>query len=323
MEFIRGLHNIKPSHRGTVLTIGNFDGVHQGHQAVIEGAIAKAKALGLTATVMLFEPQPMEVFIKDKAPARLYRLRDKVLRLQHLGVDQLLCIRFSYALAAMDAMAFIEQLLVAQLDTKHLIVGDDFCFGKDRQGNFAMLVEAGRQFGFGVTDTQSYRLKDCRISSTAIRAALTSGEFEHAKLMLGHPFSISGKVSHGDKKGRTIGFPTANIALKRNVSPVHGVFAVRANTSYGEFEGVANIGNRPTVNGTIPLLEVHLFAFSHQIYGEQIEVVLHHKLRDECKFDSLDGLKAQIALDVEQAKIFFTNSLRTPYKLNESGKKHR
>ncbi|MFT4925412.1 MAG: riboflavin kinase/FMN adenylyltransferase [Phenylobacterium sp.] len=307
MELIRGIHNIKAHHRGSVMTIGNFDGVHQGQQAVIEGTIKQAKALGVKSTVMLFEPQPKELFLKDQSPARLYRLRDKCLRLRHLGVDQVLCVKFNHAFASMDAMAFIEQLLVKQLDISHLIIGDDFCFGNKRQGNFSMLAEAGTKLGFKVSDTQSYRLENCRISSTAIRGLLEQGQFDQAKAMLGHPFSISGRVSHGDKKGRTIGFPTANVALKRSVSPVHGVFAVRViiGDDDHEFDGVANVGNKPTVNGTKALLEVHLFAFSRQIYGQQIEVILHHKLRDERKFDSLEALKAQIAHDVSQAKQFF------------------
>ncbi|MFT5162731.1 MAG: riboflavin kinase/FMN adenylyltransferase [Alteromonadaceae bacterium] len=305
MELIRGIHNIKPHHRGTVLTIGNFDGVHQGHQGVIEGTIKQAKALNVTSTVMLFEPQPMELFLKDKAPARLYRLRDKYLQLRRLGVDQLLCVKFDHAFASMDAMTFIVQLLVEKLNLRHLIVGDDFCFGKNRLGNFAMLVEAGQKYGFEVTDTDSYRLENCRISSTAIRQALLDGHFDQVKQMLGHPFSISGRVSHGDKKGRTIGFPTANVALKRGVSPVDGVFAVRVTTDRGEFEGVANIGHRPTVSGVVPLLEVHLFDFAQQIYGQQIEVVLEHKIRDEHKFESFEALKEQITRDVLHAKQFF------------------
>jgi riboflavin kinase/FMN adenylyltransferase len=305
MEFIRGIHNIKPEHRGTVLTIGNFDGVHRGHRAVIEGAITQAKALGVTATVMLFEPQPMELFLKDKAPARLYRLRDKYLQLAQLGVDRLLCVKFNKRFASMEAMDFIEQLLVGKLAISHLIVGDDFCFGKNRKGDFAMLVEAGLRFGFKVTNTQSYRLENCRISSTAIRQALEDGAFSEAKAMLGHPFSINGTVTHGDKKGRTIGFPTANVALNRVVAPVRGVYVVSVITAVGQYNGVANIGKRPTVKGTVQQLEVHLFDFERQIYGQHIDVVLHHKLRDEQKFDSLEALKAQIALDVGQAKTYF------------------
>jgi riboflavin kinase/FMN adenylyltransferase len=305
MEFIRGIHNIKPEHKGTVLTIGNFDGVHRGHRAVIGGAISQAKALGVPATVMLFEPQPMELFLKDKAPPRLYRLRDKYLQLAKLGVDRFLCVKFNPDFASMTAMDFIEKLLVQKLAISHLIVGDDFCFGKNRQGDFELLVNAGQRFGFKVTSTQSFRVESCRISSTAIRESLIKGRFDDAELMLGHPFSINGTVTHGDKKGRTIGFPTANIALNRSVSPVKGVYVVTVNTLNGAFEGVANIGERPTVNGTEQRLEVHLFAFDKQIYGQHIEVILHKKLRDEHKFASLDALKAQIALDVGLARDYF------------------
>jgi riboflavin kinase/FMN adenylyltransferase len=305
MEFIRGIHNIKPVHQGTVLTIGNFDGVHRGHRAVIDGAIIKAKALGVPTTVMLFEPQPTELFLKDKAPARLYRLRDKYLQLGRLGVDRLLCVKFDRQFSSMTAMDFIEQLLVDKLAIRHLIVGDDFCFGKNRQGDFDMLKEAGKRCDFGVSSTQSFRLANCRISSTAIRKAITEGAFAEAEIMLGQPFSISGTVSHGDKKGRTIGFPTANVPLNRSVSPVHGVYVVTAKTEEGEFKGVANIGTRPTLNGDIKQLEVHIFAFAQQIYGQQIEVILHQKLRNEQKFASLELLKAQIARDVEQARHFF------------------
>jgi riboflavin kinase/FMN adenylyltransferase len=206
-------------------------------------------------------------------------------------------------------MDFIEQLLVGKLAISHLIVGDDFCFGKDRLGNFDMLVDAGKRFGFNVNSTQSFRLQECRISSTAIRKCIVAGDFVAARNMLGHPFSVNGTVVHGDKKGRTIGFPTANIAMQRSVSPVNGVYAVSANTGVGEYSGVANIGNRPTVDGNEFRLEVHLFEFSQQLYGQHIEVVIHHKLRDEHKFNSLEQLKAQIALDVDKAKQYFQQQL--------------
>lgn len=307
MEFIRGIHNIKPEHQGSVLTIGNFDGVHRGHQSVIEGAIKKAKALGVPTTVMLFEPQPMELFLKDKAPARLYRLRDKYIQLRRLGVDRLLCVKFDRSFASIEAMSFIRQLLVDKLAIRHLIVGDDFCFGKNRQGDFNMLVAAGKEYGFGVTDTQSLRLAECRISSTKIRQAIMEADFTEAELMLGHPFSISGTVSHGQKRGRTIGFPTANVAMNRRVSPVSGVYVVSAVVDEVEYQGVANIGVKPTVDGHVQQLEVHLFEFSKRIYGLQIEVILHAKLRDEQKFASFDALKTQIVLDVEQAKQYFAS----------------
>lgn len=307
MEFIRGIHNIKPEHRGSVLTIGNFDGVHRGHQSVIEGAIQRAKALGVPTTVMLFEPQPMELFLKDKAPARLYRLRDKYLQLSRLGVDRLLCVKFDHRFAGIEAMDFIKQLLVDKLAIAHLIVGDDFCFGKNRKGDFKMLVEAGKDYGFGVTDTQSLRLSQCRISSTAIRKAIVANDFKEAELMLGHAFSISGTVSHGQKRGREFGFRTANVPMSRKVSPVSGVYVVTANVDDEQYHGVANIGVKPTLDGQVQQLEVHLFEFSRNIYGQQIEVILHDKLRDEQKFASLDDLKAQIARDVEQAKAYFAN----------------
>lgn len=305
MEFIRGIHNIKPHHHGSVLTIGNFDGVHLGHATVISGAIAKAKALGVSSMVMLFEPQPMELFLQDKAPARLYRLRDKYMQLKQLGVDQLLCVKFTQRFSECTADEFIEQLLVKKLAICHLIVGDDFCFGKNRCGNFAMLVEQGEQLGFTVDSTQSFRLQDCRISSTAIRESIVKGNFAHARAMLGHPYSINGTVTHGDKKGREIGFPTANILLNRGVSPVHGVYAVTVNLAIGRYHGVANVGNRPTVNGNELRLEVHLFNFNGHIYGEHIEVQINKKLRDEQKFASLQNLKEQIAVDVEQAMAYF------------------
>lgn len=306
MEFIRGIHNIRPHHQGSVLTIGNFDGVHRGHGAVIGGAIDKAKALGVPCTVMLFEPQPMELFLQDKAPARLYRLRDKYMQLMRLGVDRLLCVKFTPEFSRNTASEFIEILLVDKLAIRHLIVGDDFCFGQNRQGNFDMLVREGQRFGFKVNSTQSFRMEDCRISSTAIRQAIVEGDFAHAQAMLGHPYSINGTVTHGDKKGRTIGFPTANILLNRGVSPIHGVYAVTANMPAGRYRGVANIGNRPTLDGNELRLEVHLFDFDGQIYGQHIEVQIDKKLRNEHKFASLDELKAQIALDVEQAKHYFS-----------------
>jgi len=227
------------------------------------------------------------------------------MQLQRIGVDRLLCVKFTRQFAAITAMEFIEKLLVEKLAISHLIVGDDFCFGQNRQGNFDMLVSAGKKFGFSVNSTQSFRLADCRISSTQIRQAIVEDRFADANDMLGHPFSINGTVAHGDKRGRTIGFPTANVALNRGVSPVHGVYVVKVNLEQGVYQGVCNIGNRPTVNGNELRLEVHLFDFNGQIYGQHIEVAIMHKLRNEQRFDSIEQLKQQIAQDVVQAKSFF------------------
>nr|WP_241264287.1 bifunctional riboflavin kinase/FAD synthetase [Bowmanella dokdonensis] len=299
---IRGLHNIRERHKGCVLTIGKFDGVHLGHQAVVRNLVEKAREMHLPATVMVFEPQPEEVFNPQGAPARLSRLRDKYQQLRKLGVDRLLCIRFDRHFSQLSANFFVEELLVKKLGIEFLVVGDDFRFGKGRTGDFSMLKQEGELFGFQVVSTRSFRLQDCRISSTAIREALAQSDFRRAEAMLGRPFSIVGKVVHGDKKGRTIGFPTANVLLKRCRTPVAGVFAVRVRFNGQEYRGVANIGNRPTVNGQRSQLEVHLFDMNEHLYGRTIEVQLTAKIRDEMKFPSLEALQQQIRQDATQAR---------------------
>ncbi|EGU34995.1 bifunctional riboflavin kinase/FAD synthetase [Vibrio scophthalmi] len=305
MELIRGIHNIQPHHQGCVLTIGNFDGVHLGHQAVLEQVSLQAKALDLPSMVMTFEPQPLELFAKDKAPARLTRLRDKFVQLNKLDIDRLLCVSFNTYFASLTADEFITDLLVKRLGVKFLVIGDDFCFGRGRKGDFAMLQQAGKRYGFDVVSTQSFCLQQLRVSSTAIRNALAQDDLPAAAQMLGRDYSISGRVSHGRKLGRTIGFPTANIPLKRCVSPVSGVYVVQA-LGLGEqaIGGVANIGQRPTVNGVRQQLEVHLFDFQANLYGKQLEIVLLQKLRDEHKFESFDALKQQIELDAEAARVW-------------------
>ncbi|MCG9574642.1 bifunctional riboflavin kinase/FAD synthetase [Vibrio tubiashii] len=305
MELIRGIHNIKPHHQGCVLTIGNFDGVHLGHQEVLRQVSEQAKQLSLPSIVMTFDPQPLELFAKDKAPARLTRLRDKFVQLSKLNIERLLCVNFNHQFANQSADEFISDLLVKRLGVKFLVVGDDFCFGRGRKGNFAMLQEAGRKYGFEVVSTQSFCLQQLRVSSTAIREALAQDKLEQAAEMLGRDYSISGRVSHGRKLGRTIGFPTANIPLKRCVSPVSGVYTVQA-LGLGEepVGGVANIGNRPTVNGVRQQLEVHLFDFKANLYGKQLEIVLLDKIRDEHKFESFEALKQQIELDAEAARVW-------------------
>ncbi|PWI32070.1 bifunctional riboflavin kinase/FAD synthetase [Vibrio albus] len=305
MELIRGIHNIKPEHYGCVLTIGNFDGVHLGHLEVLAQVASKAKALGLPSAAMIFEPQPLELFIGEKAPARLTRLRDKYVQLRKLQLDRLLCVNFNQRFADLSAHAFIRDLLVDRLGVKFLVVGDDFCFGRGRAGNFSMLQEAGKKFGFEVVNTRSFCVREQRVSSTAIREALASNNLSEAERMLGRTYSINGRVSHGRKLGRTIGFPTANIPLKRCVSPVSGVYAVEVHgLQGGPVGGVANIGHRPTVNGIRQQLEVHLFDFSGNLYGQQLEVSLLKKLRDEQKFESFDVLKKQIELDAEAARVW-------------------
>lgn len=306
MELIRGIYNLRPRHSNCVATIGNFDGVHLGHQHVLEQLANKAKQFGCPSTVITFEPQPLEYFAPESAPARLMRLRDKVQILKRDAVDRILCLRFNKALASMPYQDFIERVLVKGLGVRYLVVGDDFRFGKNREGTFNHLVEAGKEHNFEVVNMPTFNVEGERVSSTRIRNALVAGEFDDVQRMLGHHYKMCGRVAHGEKLGRELGFPTANIHIHRKVTPLHGIYVV---TVFGlndkRVEGVASIGTRPAVNGKKVILEVFLFDFNQMIYGKQLEVSFLKKLRDELPFDSLDALKEQIAIDVEQAQAFF------------------
>lgn len=306
-EFIRGLHNLRPAHRGCVATIGSFDGVHLGHQAILRQLIETARARHLPAVAVVFEPQPHEFFSAEKAPARLTRLREKVNALWAAGVDRVVCLHFNQGLRSLSAEAFVQHVLVDGLGIKHLVVGDDFRFGCDRRGDFALLKTKGEELGFGVSDTHTLEINGERVSSTRIRQLLEAGDFAQAEKLLGKEYSIHGRVVYGKQLGRQLGVPTANVDLRRFRSPLHGVFAVTVRFANGHLvNGVANIGVRPTVEGgKKPLLEVHLFDFSHSIYGAVIDVFFKHKLRDEKKFASLDELKAQLQNDIDEAKTFF------------------
>lgn len=310
MELLRGIHNLKTEHQGCVLSIGNFDGVHLGHRAVLSRLLVEAKRLNVPATVMTFEPQPAELFAGENAPARLSRLRDKFLQLEKQGLDRLLCVSFTHQFANISAQQFIEQLLIKKLDVKFLVIGDDFHFGYQRKGDFQLLKEAGEKYGFEVVDTQSLMQQEHRVSSSRIRDAIALGDLQQAAVMLGRKYSITGRVGHGRKLGRTIGVPTANLLLKRRVSPVSGVFVVsilgvdKALSGKRIYQGVANIGQRPTVEGVRQQLEVHLFDFNGDLYGMQLEVILEEKLRDEVRFDSFAELKIQIDKDIKQAKLW-------------------
>jgi riboflavin kinase/FMN adenylyltransferase len=305
--FIRGLHNLRPWHRGCVATIGSFDGVHLGHHAILRQLQQVAVAHQLPSVVIIFEPQPHEFFAGDKAPARLMRLREKVQALLAAGVNRVLCLQFNERLRNLPAEAFVEQVLINGLGIKHLVVGDDFRFGCDRRGDFALLQTIGQQCGFGVTDTVTLEVAGERVSSTRIRQLLEQGDFAGAEQLLGKPYSINGRIAYGQQLGRKLGVPTANVHLRRYRSPLHGVFTVTVNFAEGNVhKGVANVGVRPTVAGDKkPLLEVHLFEFSRMAYGAMIDVTFHTKLRDEKKFNSLDELQTQLQTDIAQAKQFF------------------
>ena len=305
-ELIRGLRNIKPRHRGCVATIGNFDGVHRGHQALLKKVQQKAQALQVPSLVITFEPHPLEFFAPDKAAPRLTRWREKFSALADCGIDRVLVVRFDEHFAKLTAEEFIEQVLCKYLGIQHIIIGDDFRFGNKRQGDFEFLKNAGARLGFGVENMPSYTMDGERVSSTLVRDALVAGNHAQVKKLLGRPYSMMGRVVYGDQRGRVLGFPTANIYLHRAVTPVRGVYTVQMQgIADHSLPGVANVGIRPTIGGTRALLEVHLFDFNQEIYGRHVQVEFCEKIRDEKKFDNLDLLKAQIGQDATTAKNYF------------------
>lgn len=306
MQLVRGLHNLKPALRGCVATIGNFDGVHRGHQAILQRLRERAAELQLPSCVVIFEPQPREFFAPDNAPVRLSRLRDKLELLAAAGVDRVLCLAFNRRLRELSAADFVRTVLVEGLGVQHLEVGDDFRFGCDRAGDFSFLEQAGKQFGFSVEDAITIELDGERVSSTRVRNAAQVADFALAEQLLGRPFSISGRVLHGQKLGRQLGTPTANVQLKRRRAPLNGVYLVSVELDGRVQPGVANIGMRPTVAGDGRAhLEVHLLDFAGDLYGRRLTVVFHQKLRDEQRFASLEALKAAIDADIASARAYW------------------
>ena len=304
---MRITHGFYPPGMPHAVTIGNFDGLHLGHQAMLTRLLDVARARDLPSCVLSFEPHPREFFAPAQAPARLSSLREKAEMLRGRGIDRLHVFRFNRAFSSLSADQFIEQVLVRTLQARYVLVGDDFRFGAKRAGDFSLLERAGQQFGFDAEFLPTVEVAGERSSSTAVRTALAAGELEHAARLLGRPYSISGRVVHGDKLGRDIGFPTANIQLKHNRPPLLGIFAVELYGLNGQpLPGVASLGVRPTVKGAdaAPVLEVHLFDFNADIYNRRVRVDFLHKLRDEEKYPDLPSLVAQIGRDVDNAKRF-------------------
>ena len=289
------------------LTIGNFDGVHLGHQAMLHALSTAAQQLGLPTAAMTFEPHPREFFSPLDAPARLTTLREKLELLDKAGIDEVIVLRFNKALADTSAEVFISHLLVEQLQTRWLLVGDDFRFGARRMGHFETLQQAGMAQGFDCFSLSSILVDGQRASSSAVREALIAGQLKLASKLLGRPFSITGRVIPGQRLGRTLGYPTANLRLGRRIAPLSGIFAVTVKGLEDKaLPAVASLGTRPTVTCQgEPLLEVHLFNFNRDIYGARIHVEFHHKIRDEAHFDSLDVLTQQIAHDADAARDYF------------------
>jgi riboflavin kinase/FMN adenylyltransferase len=288
------------------LTIGNFDGVHRGHQAMLARLIEAAEDLRLPPAVLTFDPHPREFFAQDAAPPRLSTLRQKLEIFRKFGVERTIIARFDRPLASLTPEAFIAQVLVQRLDVRWVLVGDDFRFGKARAGDLATLRRHASTFS--VEGMRTVEVGAERASSTAVRDALAAGDFARAATLLGRPYTLSGRVTHGEKLGRRLGFPTANIPMRRR-PPVTGIFAVRVHGLGGPPRaGVANLGVRPTVlERGKPLLEVFLLDFGDDIYGRRVTVEFLHKLRDEEKYDNVDLLTRQMHIDVAQARDFFAN----------------
>ena len=309
MELIRGSHNLRARHGECAATIGNFDGVHRGHWEVLQRLRAAAAARGLPAVVVTFEPHPREYFAPDAAPARITGLRDKLRALAQAGVERVLCLEFGPRLAAMEADEFVREILVTRLGVRFLMVGDDFRFGRRRRGDYHLLTRAAAQYGFELTRMPTVALDSARVSSTRVRAALEAGDLNLAAHLLGRPYRISGRVAHGDRLGRRLGWPTANIRFHRARPALEGIFTVSVRGLDGSQPGVASVGTRPSIDGRRMLLEVHLLDFRGDIYGRHIEVEFLRRLRDQIRFSSLEALSEQIARDVAVAREYFTHRI--------------
>lgn len=309
MEIVVGQHNLKAHHRGGVVTIGAFDGVHHAHQTLLAHTCAKARELGTHSTLVTFEPTPREFFDRA-APARLTRFREKITLLRRTPLDLVVCLPFNARTSGAPAEWVVEDFLHGMLGAVHVVVGDDFRFGKGRVGDYAMLKAAGDRLGYEASRLGPLTFGDERVSSSRVRQALSAGNFRLAEKLLGHAYFIMGRVVYGRQLGRQLGTPTANVRLQRYRAALEGVFAVTVDAGLGRPRaGIANIGIRPTVDGKEPLLEVHVFDFNESIYGRLLTVTFRHKIRDEHAFESLDALKAQIGYDLQAARAWFDLNL--------------
>jgi len=302
MNFINGLKSLPDKQPACVATIGNFDGLHLGHKAIIEHLNNKAEELELPSKIISFEPLPAEYFMLEP-PKRIYPLRDKIIRIQDLNIDSFLCLAFNSQLASSSPIEFIENILIKKLNVKYLAVGDDFRFGYKREGGFNLLKQVGEKHGMYVEDTLTQTQDGQRISSTRIREALSIGNLIKANQLLAHNYQLSGRVRHGDKLGRTIGFPTLNMKVTDQIALKFGVYAVKVHgLGKQPLYGVSNLGKRPTVDGTETRLETHLFDFNERVYGKHVSVEFVEFIRAEHKFENFDALKEQIKNDATKAK---------------------
>lgn len=310
MEIVRGMHNLRPRHRGGVLTIGNFDGVHHGHRMLVSHLNAKRTELGVHSVIVTFEPQPREFFQGRAIPPRLTRFREKMSLLAGTGIDLVICVPFDERIASLTGQQWIEDYLVKRLGVRFVVLGDDSRFGRDRGGDYELIRQAAGRFGFGVSHVGTLSMEAERVSSSRIRDALGEGDFALAEELLGHRYFVMGHVVYGRQLGRQLDIPTANLRLGRYKSPLTGVFVVDVDVDGVSHGGIANVGVRPTIGGTEPLVEAHLFDFVGDLYGKLIKVTFRHRIRDERAFPGLDALKAQIGHDCEVARAWIAAAAR-------------
>ena len=301
MRLFRFYHNLKQFDRRTAVTIGSFDGMHRGHQAILNHLKARAAKDNLQSVVILFEPQPKEYFSPILTPPRIMRLEDKLLYLAQEGIDAVVCLRFNEHLASLSATHFVEEVLINRLNLAYLVIGEDFHFGSKRLGDVEFLRRIGAVNHFEVDVADHLMEGSERVSSTLVRQALNQGDYSQARELLGHPIFLSGRVIRGNHRGRELGFPTLNIRLNRTMA-LKGVSAVKTYWDGQIYNGVANIGCRPTFGCSPQFLEVHLFDFHKDLYGQRVHVEFIQKVRDEMRFDSMPLLQAQIQKDIEVAK---------------------
>lgn len=305
MELIRGLHNLRDRHCGCVLSIGNFDGFHRGHQALVARLREHAQRCKVPAVVQVFEPTPREFFAKGKAPGRIATFRGKLAALERAGVDRVLCVRFGKKFAAIAAEQYVDEVLVNKLGMKAVVIGDDFRFGAGRGGDVALLRQMGARHGFVAEALGTVEIGGLRVSSSALREALASPDLARASILLGRPYSLTGRVRRGQQLGRKLGMPTLNVHLHRAPALRYGVYVVRVSCEGREWEGVANIGVRPSIASNDCVLEAHLFDATENLYSKVVDVTFLKFLRDEAKFDSMDALAAQMQRDGAAARAYF------------------
>ena len=314
MLLINGLENFTEPPQRSVLTIGNFDGVHLGHREIFRRVVSRAREIDATSGVITFEPHPLKFFAPEKAPLRLNTPAEKIRLLEASCIDLLLVLTFDRTLAEMSAGDFVSKVLVEKLNVRHLIVGYDYAFGRDREGDSVFLAEQARKYGFALEILEAVMSEEQTHSSTSIRQLLQDGNVEDVVKILGRNFTLDGVVVHGEGRGRKLGFPTANLVTEKEILPIDGVYAVKVKWRESYYNGVINIGSRPTFEASPPTLEIHLIDFKGDLYDERLRIYFVGRLRDEMKFSTVDELQEAVLNDIRRARALFSSAKIVEYR---------